>query len=105
MSAAKHTPGPWEHAATENGFDIWDSFSRPKSKERILVAQISDDEDEPAMRVGEALANAKLIAAAPMLADALETLLELSREWSATDSEIKGIAKAEAALRAAGLLP
>lgn len=71
---SKHTPGPWFVRAQDTGFLI----DSPKTKEQphgrvAAVAQYSYDWAGP-MRA-EALANARLIAAAPELLAALEVIL------------------------------
>lgn len=87
------TLGPWHvHGARKT--EVWSSCGS------ILVADCKAEPRDPEHRA-QALANAKLIAAAPSLADALEELMMcVSRtEWNA------GCHKARSALRLAGRIP
>ncbi len=64
---AKHTPGPWTaEEATSNSIDI--------VSEEVEIATIISDEDFP--EDCEERANARLIAAAPELLDALRDLAD-----------------------------
>jgi len=68
---AKHTPGPWK----AEGFGIWSCVNG----ENRRVACTEYDKGEGAYKVrteAEAVANARLIAAAPELVKALENLVE-----------------------------
>ncbi len=75
---SEHTPGPWKH-------EIWDypSATPPRKELEIvtdndLLATIAWDEgrDNPyTIKHDEAFANARLIAAAPELLEALELLM------------------------------
>ena len=79
----KHTPGPWEVATKADKFII----DSPKTKNlqygRIADVQQYGDESAGPMRV-EAEANARLIAAAPDLLEALMTLPQ-TMFWSDDD--------------------
>lgn len=98
MSAAKHTPGPWSvgragpNKCPTVGDDHW-----------LMVAMVVYGEPPH-----PTAANAKLIAAAPELADALEAILDRCTDGR---NEADGASLAEwadeirAALRKAGVLP
>ena len=66
----KYTAGPWE-ASEGYPSDIW-HVDMPSRKYSVVVSRAEEDWD---MAVKEVQANAHLIAAAPELLDALETLL------------------------------
>jgi hypothetical protein len=93
MSEAKHTPGPWDYSAklsaSENhrGFRIWEH-----GDSWVLADVMPMDEDG---KQGEA--NARLIAAAPELLEALKTCL-LIVEHLAAESAPTTIAEARAAI-------
>lgn len=73
----KHTPGPWEYSAhltaSENhrGFSVSAPTHRP-SLHRILIADVIPMDRDGA----EGEANARLIAAAPLLLDALKDMVD-----------------------------
>ena len=81
MSAAKHTPGPWDEVVhfvdeiaphfspTEQG--IYEVVAANEDINRLRIA------GEHAEAQGVAAANARLIAAAPALLEALEKMLEV----------------------------
>jgi hypothetical protein len=73
MSDLKHTPGPWfmEAEPYDSYYQISDDFSTTLAQ----VEAWDGDNDEEVM--GEAKANARLIAAAPELLQALEGMLEI----------------------------
>jgi hypothetical protein len=122
MSEAKHTKGPWfaiqipgtrfGHRALDPGSHIYDDglwYVMPESDpERIPIAIIdhADDNYPPARAMAEH--DARLIAAAPELADALEALVlwiepPVEPEHEPTDDETTALlARARAALKAAG---
>jgi hypothetical protein len=73
MTTAKHTPGPW---SASEGFpsDMW-HVDMPN---RAFVINVSRADADPSMVVEEVQANARLIAAAPDLLEALrDTLRDL----------------------------
>lgn len=69
MTTFTHTPGPW-HIATHGASDTGNMLIKPMPG--MVVCEI-----EP---LDEALANARLIAAAPELFEALKTINEWSRQ-------------------------
>lgn len=103
MTSTKHTPGPWESGKAYNtsGGDLWYSvvhspakagtYHTPRAAEALGVSE------------EEALANARLIAAAPDLLDALVECLPDLKHYVAThgpgpdkrlDAVLAAIAKA-----------
>jgi hypothetical protein len=80
---AEHTPGPWQYRATvhweqsDHGGYRWKVLMSPGSRAfQIAMVQVDDDDDEQE-------ANARLIAAAPDLLEALELLLGDAEPWHA----------------------
>ena len=69
MSGGKHTPGPWTVAGPSGDLEIW---SREAHKSIAFLASYPDPANEAA--------NARLIAAAPELLEALEGLMEWREE-------------------------
>lgn len=65
MSNAQHTPGPWE-TLTFSNHELQTDFAMVKIGGRVHMVGYSDEDK----------ANARLIAAAPELLDALKLLLE-----------------------------
>lgn len=93
MSNAKHTPGPWELYKHRGYFGIRRVGADPH--EADIIDRFMD------AAVVETEANAKLIAAAPDLAEALKEFLEKFgpyEDWSGAVFE-----KARAALAKAGI--
>lgn len=87
----KHTPGPWY----ANGIVV-----RPANVDRNPCIAVADDQDR--LR-DEQEANARLIAAAPELLEALRNLLEDAIALGIEDSDRSGSAiEAKAALAKAG---
>ncbi|HHP7108570.1 TPA: hypothetical protein ACSFAI_001539 [Pseudomonas aeruginosa] len=84
---SKHTPGPW-HVGGPNKCTIYDKHCQrlANSFEGVMATQRTDSECE---------ANARLIAAAPELLDALVNLLPLI---SPLKAEIQQVANASAAI-------
>lgn len=99
MTDLKHSPGPWfmEAESYDSYYDISDDFGTSLAK----VEAWDGDNDEEVM--GEAKANARLIAAAPELLSACQMLLvrlEGSKDLpkgSVYDFAVATIAKAKAA--------
>ena len=86
----KHTPGPWEAHKTHYGDDrTWDVSSPLRT-----VATINDGD-------GLAEANARLIAAAPELLEALEILVAPDDGKIRVDEIKSNFAKGKAAIRKA----
>lgn len=82
MSEVKHAPGPWAYrkAKDHGGYEIdalfgWFGFARVERFEDFD----HDDADQTRENDEESLANARLIAAAPELLEALEGLTRLAR--------------------------
>jgi hypothetical protein len=107
VSAGKHTPGPWAMEVRRDG-DIEVGPSEGLTLGGVApLATVYGDDREPST-CWPVTANAKLIAAAPALADALEAVLRESRDWiieNMSDAERAALEAARAALRAAGRLP
>lgn len=91
----KHTPGPWRYrqitALSVYAFYIIDG-------DASLVAEV-------AMQSEAEEANARLIAAAPELADALEAALDALSNRAGWPEEEPTLVRARAALHKAGRLP
>lgn len=105
----QHTPGPWEYGGIYNdrGGDSWYSVIHSPAK----TGQHHTPRAAEALGISkdEALANARLIAAAPDMLEALGVLLEASRgligsdhEWIVSDAV--GVAT-EAITKATGQTP
>jgi hypothetical protein len=84
MSNAKHTPGPWNQAPY-SPTDVVANGDTMVAMAREGLNGIERD---------KAIANARLIAAAPDLLDALERIAELSYDSEATRVAREAIAKA-----------
>ena len=89
---SKHTLGPWE-ASEGYPSDIW-HVDMPSRGYSVVVSRAEEDWD---MAVEEVQANAHLIAAAPDLLDALETLL-LSTERDDMNFRVRAMAAAREAI-------
>jgi hypothetical protein len=73
MSNTKHTPGPWEYLATNaNTLNDYTRTIFATVGECVAHVETNDDDGKPTEK-GEA--NARLIAAAPELLEALEAVL------------------------------
>lgn len=83
---SKHTPAPWESVEVKNS-GLWSV----KSKYRLR------DKDKIASQIGKA--NAKLIAAAPELLEALEQAKMWLEGWASAEPELAIINKAIAKAR------
>jgi hypothetical protein len=103
MSAAKHTPGPWRLAEGRENSDgindfIWsdaDSREEREDARQWCIATVHARE-ERSTRV----ANAKLIAAAPDMAEALREIMRLTAD---ADTSAAVYMLAQGALDKAGL--
>ena len=77
---SKHTPGPWYLASTDNGAQAHLQTSARETDTYIALIDTMDTEQD---------ANARLIAAAPELANALDALRDASTivltEWNGGD--------------------
>lgn len=99
MSEGKHTPGPWEYVRDEDGsFDVCQQTGAPIttwSSDVCRVYQINGTQPEDV-----AEANARLIAAAPELLEALELLVEdFTEQGDYEDYErLKSVIKTRAAI-------
>ena len=79
---AAHTPAPWliEWNAAQSGEGHYITDSKDMGElSRIAMVLFHDDED------GETRANARLIAAAPQLLEALQTTAANLRSWKAAN--------------------
>ena len=89
---SKHTLGPWE-ASEGYPSDIW-HVDMPSRGYSVVVSRAEEDWD---MAGEEVQANAHLIAAAPELLDALETLL-LSTERDDMNFRVRAMEAAREAI-------
>ena len=92
MSEAKHTPGPWQIADENNN-----SCSVLLGIEHNLVACLDrqcSNTWEIVIERDEMLANARLIAAAPDLLDALQRLLNAENDEYLTPIGVRNLARA-----------
>ncbi len=85
---SKHTPGPWSTSSVGIGDDLSWPIRRVRHDQRgnRIISWIADAHGTQGMDEAERAANARLIAAAPDLLEALEELY-----WLATDSERMGV--------------
>ncbi|WP_416425643.1 hypothetical protein RAM80_07770 [Pseudomonas sp. App30] len=82
MPEIKHTPGPWLIDPVDNEYIV--PASEPDSIGIAIVSTIDPMQEKRRWWFGpESLANAKLIAAAPDLLEALQDLVtELGDDWN-----------------------
>ena len=73
MSAAKHTPGPWSFV--DHSWCDKSVYARLHETDERRIALFHLDEDASEDEEAVEIANARLIAAAPELLDALQSLL------------------------------
>ena len=85
----KHTPGPWKY---EGGYDPlphdYCCSTERISAGGVTIAEVATCEDDTCPGVREGWMNARLIAAAPELLDALEKAERVIR-WAAQESDGK----------------
>lgn len=82
MTEAKHTPGPWNVSPYGVGFEI-DAANGQSIAQAQQIAQTKKPEDH-----NERKANARLIAAAPELLEALQVAVEaMEQDWHQIDGE------------------
>lgn len=101
MSAASHTPGPWclRHSRDGSG-DV--GIGAPDIN-NVIAECFAAMRSREERAVDEALANARLIAAAPELLEALRALLPLAKGYETPHASLRAlvpgwIALAEAAI-------
>ena len=100
MSTAKHTPGPWvaEDNRAARADHFWGVYAIHAEPGHRMPAECHGP---------DGAANAKLIAAAPTLAEALESCASLLETMCGNTDDVanKAIELSQSALRAAGRLP
>lgn len=102
MSAAKHTPGPWELRASNTKVDFGIIVADPKAESGwAVIAEAFSEIRFAGERAPEALPNARLMAAAPRLFDALENLTEAITTGAGRDFIEAFVRDASAALEEA----
>lgn len=102
----KHTPGPWSVGKPNKAkqrIDIDAMVFDPdlKHTQWTGLARVYGCEDQPATGMQKAWANARLIAAAPCLLEALEACHEAMQYMSEYDIPISLPGKVEAAIKRA----
>lgn len=107
MAESKHTPGPWSITFTIIGADkeMWPSAV--VSPEKGSVDTICDFSFLTTRDIAVQQANARLIAAAPELLEALSALDRMNRglDWCDPDEQARRWSCAGAALAKAGARP
>lgn len=106
MSEAKHTPGPWEISERECGlgchckmYDINAQYPEDTEAERnLMIVGTANGQNAVWLKKGETDANARLIAAAPELLEALQYMLDNYKANEAKGLGIGPIMKAKAAI-------
>jgi len=93
-ASARHTPGPWE------AFGGTIRFAASVGEEAHPIATMADE-----FYSDEAYANARLIAAAPELAECLHALLLGYSKYPTDEARLKLEERALAVLKKAGVLP
>jgi hypothetical protein len=88
QTASRHTPGPWVIAGSQihDRVTFFDENGARTGETPNSIAEVH------AMPFGEQEANARLIAAAPALVEALERIIEIlpsgSQPWEANSQEV-----------------
>ena len=108
---SEHTKGPWEVARTDAGIIVRTESAKKTRAGASRYAAIGGFDRSDPEQLAEALANARLIAAAPELLEALEGLAEayyraeapLTREQLAEDRKRFSAARAAIAKATEGL--
>ena len=96
MSAFKGTPGPW-FAGEQSDISGWVEIRVPGySRNPVACATPADAGDAEARRDAETLANARLIAAAPELLEALIAMVDAQDIWLGDGRPAPAAAKASA---------
>ena len=98
--SAKHTPGPWqivEHSWSDTGI-----YANDKQVALLNIAPYADEDTQQTLEA-EAAANARLIAAAPKLLEALLGIVEIGKRDMSNLKYDVYFAEARAALADAGV--
>jgi hypothetical protein len=94
IEMTSHTPGPW---IVENGLQVWrDGPSAARSPRICTLRNAADPVDQ--LPADQMAANARLIAAAPDMCEALKTLLFNCRHGNGLEAQYQALDKAESAL-------
>jgi hypothetical protein len=75
--SAQHTKGPWEVVRTDAGIIVRTESAKKTRAGASRYAAIGGFDRSDPEQLAEALANARLIAAAPKLLEALEAMVEM----------------------------
>lgn len=99
----QHTPGPWQWAASTAGTqdDVYHVGAEYEPHGDICTIAKQDPQQDGGRSRALELANARLIAAAPELLEALEQCLQVACELGAEESRYPSDKKAVAIARAA----
>ena len=94
---SKYTKGPWEVARTDAGIIVRTESAKKTRAGASRYAAIGGFDRSDPEQLAEALANARLIAAAPELLEALEEIVSAADGdgWSQLDADLR---KARAAI-------
>jgi hypothetical protein len=99
VTGSSYTPGPWyvEAVMGDDPHEICIDSREGRGTPEVIASVVWDDEDpHPVLGLAEANANARLIAAAPDLLQALKAVVAISdRKHDAWDAAHAVIAKAE----------
>jgi hypothetical protein len=94
IAMTSHTPGPWIVA---NGLQVWrDGPSATRSPRICTLRNAADPVDQ--LPADQMAANARLIAAAPDMYEALKTLLFNCRHGNGLEAQYQALDRAESAL-------